>query len=371
MVAAAAASGVVIFMAPFVNPMASVRAAAFCTIAFLLVNVFLVGAYAVVISRKVPLSEFVGVAVASIVATSFVNIPIVALISIGFEAYGVWVLPVVFVPLVITQYFHWLYQRKSVLTDELADSAETLAKANLQFAAAMVRALDARDSYTAGHSAAVAVYCRDIAHEAGFDQKTVRLAHLAGLLHDIGKIGVPGSVLNATRALTDDEYEIMKDHAAIGAGILSEVDSYAEISTLVRYHHERIDGTGYPEGIGGDLIPSISRIISVADTYSAMTTDRPYRDGMPTAKAMSILEECRGTQLDDTYADCFLRILARESEQYQRGKLTDFEVEVAKHQALGTYEQQVIEKVEAEPADIEQQPAAEQTVAESGDSAAA
>ena len=234
------------------------------------------------------------------------------------------------------------------LTDDLKVSAETLARANLQFAAAMVRALDARDAYTAGHSAAVAVYTRDIAREVGHDAETVRQAHLAGLLHDIGKIGVPGRVLNKTAPLDDEEYEMMKEHAAIGANILAEVDSYGEISTLVRHHHERIDGRGYPDKIGGDFIPAISRMISVADTYSAMTTDRPYREGMPTPKAMSILEECRGTQLDDLYAEAFLRILARETEAYQRGKLTDFEVEVAKHQALGTYELEVIELVETE-----------------------
>ncbi|MBC7644161.1 MAG: HD domain-containing protein, partial [Thermoleophilia bacterium] len=172
---------------------------------------------------------------------------------------------------------------------------------------------------------------------------TTRLAHLAGLLHDIGKIGIPGSILNKTERLTDDEFEEMKNHAVIGADILGEVDSYGEISTLVRHHHERIDGAGYPDQIGGDFIPAISRMISVADTYSAMTTDRPYRQGMPTEKAMAILGEASGSgQLDEMYTAVFLRILRNADPLYQRGKQTSFEVEVAKHEALGEFEQRVL-----------------------------
>jgi HD-GYP domain-containing protein (c-di-GMP phosphodiesterase class II) len=168
------------------------------------------------------------------------------------------------------------------------------------------------------------------------------VAHLAGLLHDIGKIGVPGRVLNKTAPLDDEEYELMKSHAAMGAEILGEVDLYSDIAILVRYHHERIDGKGYPDKIAGDAIPAISRMISVADTYSAMTTDRPYREGMPTEKAMSILRDCRGTQLDADFTDAFLRILIVADEAYQRGKQTEFEVEVAKHQALSEVEAEAI-----------------------------
>ncbi|MCW2974476.1 MAG: metal dependent phosphohydrolase, partial [Thermoleophilia bacterium] len=252
--------------------------------------------------------------------------------------FGPLALALVMVPLLMTQYFHGLYHGKVQLTDELAEKAQILARTNLQFAAAMVKALDQRDAYTAGHSAAVAVYTRDIAREMGFDPETVRLAHLAGLLHDIGKIGVPGRVLNKTAPLDDEEYEIMKSHAAMGAEILGEVDLYSDIAILVRYHHERIDGKGYPERLEGEQIPAISRMISVADTYSAMTTDRPYREGMPTEKAMSILAECRGTQLDTDFTNAFLRILIVADTEYQRGKQTDFEVEVAKHQALSHVE---------------------------------
>jgi putative nucleotidyltransferase with HDIG domain len=291
---------------------------------------------------QTPVTEFLPPAFGTLLATTVVAVPLVGLVGVAVESVGVIALPMTLVPIAVLQYFHGLYQRKVQLTDELADKAEILARTNLQFAAAMVRALDTRDAYTAGHSAAVAVYTRDIAREMGFDDETIRMAHLSGLLHDIGKIGVPGRVLNKTAPLDDEEYELMKSHAAMGADILGEVDLYADIAILVRYHHERIDGRGYPEGIGGEAIPAISRMISVADTYSAMTTDRPYRDGMPTEKAMSILRECRGTQLDSDFTDAFLRILIVADEAYQRGKQTDFEVEVAKHQAMSQVEAETV-----------------------------
>ncbi|HEY8172624.1 MAG TPA: HD-GYP domain-containing protein, partial [Dehalococcoidia bacterium] len=288
------------------------------------------------------LREYAPVALTSAAATFLLALPISIAASFGLHAIGPWFVLFTLVPLVAMNYFHNLYRRTLDMRDELADKAQILARTNLQFAAAMVRALDTRDAYTAGHSAAVAVYTRDIAREMGFDDETVRLAHLAGLLHDIGKIGVPGRVLNKQSPLDDEEYELMKTHAAMGAEILGEVDLYADIAVLVRYHHERIDGRGYPDGISGEAIPAISRMISVADTYSAMTTDRPYRDGMPTEKAMSILRECRGTQLDSDFTDAFLRILIVADAEYQRGKQTDFEVEVAKHQALSQVEAEAV-----------------------------
>lgn len=290
------------------------------------------------------------IAVPSALAMGAVGIPLISIVVAAFSIVGPLAIFLLLPPLLAINYLHATYRKTKDLSEEIAEKAEILARTNLQFAAAMVRALDARDAYTAGHSAAVAVYTRDIAREMGFDDETVRLAHLSGLLHDIGKIGVPGRVLNKTAPLDDEEYELMKTHAAMGAEILAEVDLYSEIAILVRSHHERIDGKGYPDGLAGDFIPSISRMISVADTYSAMTTDRPYRDGMPTEKAMSILRECRGTQLDADFTDAFLRILVVADEAYQRGKQTDFEVEVAKHQALSEVEAETVRVNKPAPA---------------------
>ncbi|MCW2922465.1 MAG: family phosphohydrolase [Thermoleophilia bacterium] len=292
--------------------------------------------------RLSTMREYIALAVLTAAATFLLAAPIVLVLLIAMRSFGSIVIPLVLVPLLAANYFHGLFRRTLEMRDELAEKAQILARTNLQFAAAMVRALDTRDAYTAGHSAAVAVYTRDIAREMGFDDETVRLAHLAGLLHDIGKIGVPGRVLNKQSPLDDEEYELMKTHAAMGADILGEVDLYKDIAILVRYHHERIDGRGYPDKLEGEAIPAISRMISVADTYSAMTTDRPYRDGMPTEKAMSILPECRGTQLDADCTNAFKRILIVADADYQRGKQTDFEVEVAKHQALSEVEAEAV-----------------------------
>jgi putative nucleotidyltransferase with HDIG domain len=336
-----------IFDLPRLHPHSFLLGATSVVLSFVVVTIIQVIAYERIVWGE-SVRTFLPIAAGSIVATTAFALPILCLAAWAVDRLGAVALPLLMVPLALTQYFHSLFHRKLQLTDELAEKAQVLARTNLQFAAAMVKALDQRDAYTAGHSAAVAVYTRDIAREMGFDDETVRMAHLAGLLHDIGKIGVPGRVLNKTAPLDDEEYELMKSHAAMGAEILGEVDLYSDIATLVRYHHERIDGKGYPEQLAGDAIPAISRMISVADTYSAMTTDRPYREGMPTEKAMSILRDCRGTQLDQDFTDAFLRILVIADDAYRRGKQTDFEVEVAKHQALSQVEAEAV-RLDAPP----------------------
>ena len=184
-------------------------------------------------------------------------------------------------PALAAQRLFAMYQEQRRLASDLAVVNERLERANLSFASALVTTLDARDRYTAGHSAAVAIYARDIAGRMGFATETQQLAHLSGLLHDIGKIGVPPGVLEKNGPLTLQERRKMEEHSVIGERILANVEAYDEIATIVRHHHERLDGQGYPDGIKGDRIPLISRIICVADAYNAMTSDRPYRDAMP------------------------------------------------------------------------------------------
>ena len=152
-----------------------------------------------------------------------------------------------------------------------------MANANLSFAVALVTALEASDAYTAGHSRAVAIYSRDIARRMGLSMEECDRAFLCGLVHDIGKVGLPPSLLGKDGPLTLDERRQMQQHSAIGERILREVAEYDDIATIVRHHHERIDGEGYPDGICGDEIPFMSRVIAVADAYNAMTSHRPYR----------------------------------------------------------------------------------------------
>ena len=205
------------------------------------------------------------------------------------------------IPLLAAHLSYSLYARQNQLIDQLTssnarleDANERLRKVNLSFAAAMVRALDARDAWTAGHSAAVAIYSRDIAREMGMDETDVQLVHLTGLVHDIGKIGVSAEVLQKTSALNDDEWAEMRRHSEIGANILVEVDDYVEVARIVRSHHERFDGAGYPDGLAREEIPLLARVIAVADSYNAMTSDRPYRRAMSPDVAIKQLVNGRG-----------------------------------------------------------------------------
>jgi len=190
-----------------------------------------------------------------------------------------------------------------------------------------VATLDARDQYTAGHSAAVAIYARDIARRMELPQPVEELAHLCGLVHDIGKIGLPAGLLEKPGALTLEERRQMQEHSAIGERILAKVEDYAEIAKIVRHHHERIDGMGYPDGIGGDEIPLISRILAVADAYNAMTSDRPYRDAMPSRVARMRLAQGVEGQFDTGVVAAFEAILAGASESYRMGTAPDFTLE--------------------------------------------
>jgi putative nucleotidyltransferase with HDIG domain len=196
----------------------------------------------------------------------------------------------------------------------------------MSFAAALVEALDARDRYTAGHSAAVAIYARDIARRLGLSEEEQELAHRCGLVHDVGKIGLPPGLLEKPGALTLEERRQMQEHSAIGERILAKVEDYAEIAKIVRHHHERIDGMGYPDGIAGEAIPLISKILSVADAYNAMTSDRPYRDAMPSRVARMRLAQGIEGQFDTSVVAAFEGILAGATEDYRTASRADFDL---------------------------------------------
>ncbi|MCW3060571.1 MAG: diguanylate cyclase domain/uncharacterized domain [Capsulimonas sp.] len=172
---------------------------------------------------------------------------------------------------------------------------------------AMVAAVDNKDRYTRRHSEDVMEHSLAIARELQLDEDALRTVAIAALLHDVGKIGVPDSVLRKPGALTDAEFEAIRQHPEMGAAIVSAVPGFHAILDAVRHHHERWDGGGYPAGLAGEETPIIARLMAVADAYSAMTTDRPYRQGMDKAKALSILEEGAGAQWCRSCVDAFLR----------------------------------------------------------------
>lgn len=252
-------------------------------------------------------------------------VPGVAVLAFGYETVSPWILPLFLAPALAAQKSFVLYQAERKLATELAEANTQLERANLSFATALVATLDARDRYTAGHSAAVAIYARDISSRLGLSAEDVQLAHLCGLVHDIGKIGLPPGLLEKPGALTLEERRQMEEHSVIGERILAKVDDYAEIANIVRHHHERIDGQGYPDGLFGDEIPLLSRIIAVADAYNAMTSDRPYRDAMPSQVARMRLAQAVESQFDTTVTAAFEAILASADEAYRSGTRFDFD----------------------------------------------
>ncbi|HEX3454004.1 MAG TPA: HD-GYP domain-containing protein [Gaiellaceae bacterium] len=250
--------------------------------------------------------------------------PVVAILAYAYKDVSGWTLVLFFGPALAAQRLYALYQRERQLAQDLSAANVRLERANLSFATALVATLDARDRYTAGHSAAVAIYARDIAERLGLSEDEQQLAHQCGLVHDIGKIGLPPGLLEKPGALTLSERRQMETHSEIGEHILKKVEDYAEIAQIVRHHHERWDGQGYPDGIASLDIPLISRIISVADAYNAMTSDRPYRDAMPSRVARMRLAQGVESQFDTTIVAAFEAILAGADEEYRTGKRADF-----------------------------------------------
>ncbi len=253
--------------------------------------------------------------------------PIVAMLTVAYSKVSPWTLALFFLPALAAQRLFGLYQGQRQLTDQLVDANADLEKANLSFATALVTTLDARDRYTAGHSAAVAIYARDIAVRMGLPEEEAKKVHLAGLVHDIGKIGLSAGVLEKPGALTLEERREMQKHSEIGERILTKVDSYAEIASVVRHHHERVDGGGYPDGLAEEEIPLLSRIIAVADAYNAMTSDRPYRDAMPSRVARLRLAQAVESQFDTTVVAAFEAVLAGAGEPYRMATSDEFTFE--------------------------------------------
>jgi putative nucleotidyltransferase with HDIG domain len=237
-----------------------------------------------------------------------------------------------FVPALAAQRLFTLYQEQRRLASDLLRVNERLERANLSFATALVATLDARDRYTAGHSAAVAIYSRDIARRMGLEESQQQLVHLCGLVHDIGKIGLPAGLLEKPGALTLEERRLMETHSEIGERILAKVDDYAQIASIVRHHHERFDGNGYPDGLANNEIPLLARVIAVADAYNAMTSDRPYREAMPSRVARLRLAQAVENQFDTAVVAAFEAILAGADEEYRLATSADFALEVREHE---------------------------------------
>lgn len=181
---------------------------------------------------------------------------------------------------------------------------------------ALALAVEAKDAYSAGHSKRVGFYAMQIGRVLGVEEEMLRTLNDAGVLHDIGKIGIKDEILLKTTSLTPDEQKIMEQHSIIGEAIVKPVRSLQKVMPLVRHHHERYDGAGYPAALKGEAIPLGARILCVADAYDSMITDRPYRKRLSHAEAARELQRCAGTQFDPEVVRALFQILAEKGGRY-------------------------------------------------------
>lgn len=207
-----------------------------------------------------------------------------------------------------------LLHELQIQTQQAGQRREKLERLTGQMMLTLAETIDAKDRYTNGHSVRVAEYAREIARRAGKTPQYQQDIYFIGLLHDIGKIGIPNTIINKPSGLTEEEYQIMKDHTRIGAEILQNMTEIPELKVGAHWHHELYDGTGYPDGLKGNVIPETARIIGVADAYDAMTSKRSYRDILPQEVVREEFEKGLGTQFDPYFARIMLEMIEEDKE---------------------------------------------------------
>ncbi len=240
------------------------------------------------------------------------------------------ILPGLFTNLVTVLAIVFIYQRNKRIEKYQQSELELLRNQHKatrrlfrQTATALVNAIDAKDTYSRGHSLRVAEYSMRIAEAYGMDEEECRKVYYAGLLHDVGKIGIPIEIINKKGKLTEEEFDVIKGHSKMGNQILSSISEYPFLCVGAHYHHERYDGKGYPGECGKDAIPEIARIISVADSYDAMTSNRSYRKALPQTIVRKEIENGKGTQFDPTFADIMLQLIDADVDYDMREKDSD------------------------------------------------
>ncbi len=204
---------------------------------------------------------------------------------------------------------------KSEINQKYQEEKEEL---NKQSILAILNAVDLKDRYTKGHSNRVATYSAEIAKRMGKSVDEQNEIYYAGLLHDVGKIGIDNAILNKKGKLTDVEYETVKLHPTMGYQIVKNITASVRMADGAKWHHEKYDGTGYPDHLAGENIPEIARIIALADVYDSMTSNRSYRETMPQSKVRSEIEKGRGTQFDPAIADVMLSMIDDDKEYLMR-----------------------------------------------------
>ncbi|HLK32934.1 MAG TPA: HD domain-containing phosphohydrolase [Terriglobales bacterium] len=202
---------------------------------------------------------------------------------------------------------------------------EELADLNLGTLTALARAIDAKSEWTSGHSERVTRMAIDIAREMGLPPRELAILHRGGLLHDIGKIGTPAEILDKPGKLTEQEFRVMKEHVTTGARILEPIPGFSELIPIVLQHHERFDGTGYPQGLAGEKISLHARIFAVADVYDALISDRPYRPGWELERVQQFVKEQAGSHFDPRVVEAFLAVMSRRAAAKERASAVEGE----------------------------------------------
>ena len=228
-----------------------------------------------------------------------------------------------FVPEVLTlrvRHIIELVRLQKNLADEVEIKTQENENLSLRIVQTLAEAIDAKDNYTNGHSGRVANYTRELARRFGYSQKRQDEIYMMGLLHDVGKIGVPDAVINKPAKLTEEEYAQIKTHPVMGDRILKNIRERPKLAVGARWHHERYDGTGYPDGLSGDIIPEEARIIAVADAYDAMTSRRSYRGILPQDIVRNEIKNGKGKQFDPAFADIMLTMIEEDKDYILREK---------------------------------------------------
>jgi putative nucleotidyltransferase with HDIG domain len=252
-----------------------------------------------------------------------------ALLAVAYTNLGLPALFGVILVIVIFQYLTIALLRSEDRADQLEARSMHLASLQLGVLTTLVETLALRDRVTARHAAAVARYSRALAREAGCGDAEQDLIHTAGLLHDIGKFALPDRILHA-EVLSDDDWAVIRRHPQDGATLVGRLDGYGPVADAILYHHERVDGSGYPAGLIGSEIPLASRILAICSTYDTMTARETYRSPMTPQDAMTELRKVAGRQLDAELVEQFITMLERDGPvTFAHGDDADFEAELA------------------------------------------
>lgn len=220
------------------------------------------------------------------------------IIALAYKSYGVFGVLLFFGPLLLARYSFKLYI--------------DMRKVYMETITALTKAVEAKDPYTSGHASRVGEYAIKLAQELKLPDNRIEKIRTAAILHDIGKIGINDSILNKPGRLTEEEYDKIKEHPLIGAQIVDDIDFLKDVTKIIKYHHERYDGKGYPEGIDGENIPLEAAILSIADVFDAMTSDRPYRKALSTEEALFEIESNSGTQFHPKLANTFVDLVRKD-----------------------------------------------------------